>query len=357
MSYLDNLVVKDTSIKSFEELKNEYFNNNKRLEEIKEEINKLEIENPHCLSLEDAHNIYWILGLSKTQLKINIDVDIDDLKNRFTYVIPGLQKYMELLRTQKMLKDRNEDLLSEYIDFEHFDNSNCDHNFIKYNGYLICAKCLSSTKYYNLNVNDVDFLELCAKKQHIFLTDVKEKDLALYHNLWDEHCDMLSQMDINDPDYSERRYSAEESAFSEICRKIKIANMMDRNEYKLNEYRTLNPKYLNDEQFEKLLISNDKDKKEIDESNSKYKKMLLETCNVVMFELLILKGTPIMDLLKKVNNDGEQLNALVKAYYNLSSPERRIESGYFKNERDAVFYECLTADPVINTKIKEMKLR
>lgn len=357
MNYLDNLVVKDASIKSFEELKNEYFNNNKRLEEIKDDINKLKIKNPHCLSLEDAHNIYWILGLSKTQLKVNIDVDIDDLKNRFTYVIPGLQKYMELLRTQKMLKDRNEDLLSEYIDFEHFDNSNCEHNFIKYNGYLICVKCLSSTKYYNLNPDDVDFLELCAKKQHVFLTDVKEKDLPLYYNLWDEHCDFLSQMDKNDPDYSEKRYFVEESALSEITRKIKIANMMDRKEYKLNEFRGINPEYLNADESRFLLDEVNKNAKEIRESNPKNLSLLLELCAVIRYEILILRGNSIFELYESIEKDENQVIALSKAYYNLSSPERRIKSGYFKDEKDAVWYECLTADPHINYKIKKMKSR
>lgn len=58
MDYLDNLVVKDVDIKSFVDLKNEYLNNIKRLNQIKEEINDLEMQNPHSLSLEDAHNIY-----------------------------------------------------------------------------------------------------------------------------------------------------------------------------------------------------------------------------------------------------------------------------------------------------------
>ena len=61
-------------------------------------------------------------------------------------------------------------------------------------------------------------------------------------------------------------------------------------------------------------------------------------------------------MLKEATNENDKI-ALTKAYYNLSNTDFRINSGYFHRDNDAIFYGCYTANPDINSRILEMKLR
>ena len=89
--------------------------------------------------------------------------------------------------------------------------------------------------------------------------------------------------------------------------------------------------------------------------NTRFKKMLLEECKIAKYEVLILSGENIPLLYNSLDNKDDKF-ALIKAYYNLSNQDYRINSGYFKTSNEAVFYDCRTAHPEINQKILELKL-
>lgn len=64
-------------------------------------------------------------------------------------------------------------------------------------------------------------------------------------------------------------------------------------------------------------------------------------------------------MLKETTDEDEKI-ALTKAYYNLSDSYFRVNSGYFDSshiDNDALFYDCYTANPDINSTILGIKLR
>ena len=61
--------------------------------------------------------------------------------------------------------------------------------------------------------------------------------------------------------------------------------------------------------------------------------------------------------------DEDDKSALTKAYYNISNQDFRMNSGYFGTRFDmidryaALRYDCITANPEINSRILQMRYR
>lgn len=356
MKSLDELVSKGYPeyFNSFKELKAEYDRVTSNIEEYEKEKEKKEKETSveDGLSLAAAYDIYSILGLVKNRL--NVSQDVIELRNKLVKTIPNMSEYILTLKIINDSKKIQNAILESEINFNQFGNDDCDeHHFITLNGDLVCAKCMSSSKDYDANESDIEFLTLCAKKKGKYLQDVEEQDIPLYKVLLQEEYNILDKMDKTDPDYSENKYLIEESMLTHIRTQIKIAKMMDNGEYEI--FRTINPKYLSDEDAVKLLTKIQESIKEINNSDSGQKDLLLEMCEVAIYEVLILRGHTISEMAIKASE--EQLFALAKAYYNISNYDYKDNDDYFDNKKDAISYKCLTANPKINQKVLDMKVK
>lgn len=350
MERLNELINIESTFKhnNFKELLNKYRKITRNIN--KYSAMKIEMEKNYTiddgLTLGDAHSIYLILGLLKSQL--NACDNVIELRNKFVRIIPSLSKYIEVVDGINSLKEMETDILENGINLKKFGNGHCDeHHFIKIKNHLVCAKCMASTKDYNAKTSEVEFLTLCAQRKGLFLKDVEESDLTLYNVLLSEQYDSLNKS---------YNFSSSKNILNDICQKIMIAKMMDRKEYKISDNHIINPEYLSYEKGQKIINEINRKKQEIINSNSKHKDLLLELCDVSMNEVLILRGYSIEELLKGITT-GEEITVLAKAYYNISNYEYRINSGYFENQNDAANYQCLTANKQINQKILDMKFK
>lgn len=359
MKSLDGLLSKGYTeyFSSFKELKDEYdrvTSNNEEYSKKKENMEK-EASVEGGLTLAEAYGIYSILGIVKNRL--NVSQDVIELRNKLVKTIPNMSEYILTLKIINDSKKIQNSILENEIDFNQFGSDDCDeHHFIRLNDELVCAKCMSSSKDYIATQSDVEFLTLCAKEKGKFLQGVEEQDIPLYKVLLERQYDILDKMDKPDPDYSENKYLTEEGMLAHICNEIKIAKMMDSGEYEINKFRTINPKYLSDEAVVKLLAKIQETIQEINNSDSRQKDLLLEMCEVAINEVLILRGHTISELMS-IKTSEEELFALAKAYYNISNYDYKINDDYFDNLKDAINYKCLTANPKINQKVLDMKVK
>ena len=115
-----------------------------------------------------------------------------------------------------------------------------------------------------------------------------------------------------------------------------------------------NPKYLDEETCDKLLSRLFEDYQKLESSNTRFKELLIEEILTANYEILILSGERIPRLVE-MDNTEQTLTALSKAVYNMYRDDIRESRDYFENEKDAVFYDCLTANQKVNKKIIEMK--
>lgn len=71
------------------------------------------------------------------------------------------------------------------------------------------------------------------------------------------------------------------------------------------------------------------------------------------------KNNNIMNKPKEVTNNLkikiEDKECFIIAYSHLNDCDYRINSGHFKNEKEAVFYDCITANPEINKRLLKIK--
>lgn len=170
------------------------------------------------------------------------------------------------------------------------------------------------------------------------------------------------ELDISDDDYlikAEEQYYADEYEFVELRTTLTKAHLLDAQTYEGQKLKVKNPKYLSDAKKKELLENLEKELDEIQKMESRFKPLLIEQCKTAKYEILILSGEHIPTLLKETGDEDEKI-ALTKAYYNLSDKNFRVNSGYFEpshRNNDAIFYDCYTANPEINSKVLEIKLR
>ncbi len=235
------------------------------------------------------------------------------------------------------------------------------HSFVIEENELKCVYCGATTKDYPLSKEEFEFLVLCAKQRGILLEEFKKEDWPLLQVIIEQQNyrrSLRPEIDIFEEDYldkAEEQFYDDEYEFTELRISLARAHMLDAQIYEGQKVKVKNPKYLSNEKKKELLENLEKELEEIQKTNSKFKPLLIEQCKTAKYEILILSGEHIPTLLKATTDEDEKM-ALAKAYYNLSNSDFRVNSGYF-NPDDAIFYDCYTANPEINSKILEMKLK
>ena len=289
---------------------------------------------------------------------------------------PELKTYIELCRELREKRQKRSNVLSENISFNYFaDDLVFDeicfprHYLVKTDDNLVCMCCGAKTQDFGMTKEDVEFLELCAENQGMFLKEVSKKDVPLLMVLLEERRERVKERTpiheieedsiMGHMDWAEEYYLEDEAVISDMRRKIKQAQMLDEGLFEADGYRVSNSKYLEQDRTEKLLTKLNKQIASLENSTTKSKELQLEMCRTVKYEVLILAGNRVPVLYEEAKNEDEKI-ALIKAYYNISNTDYRINSGYFKpdhRDNDAIFYTCRTAHPEINQKLLEMKLK
>lgn len=151
--------------------------------------------------------------------------------------------------------------------------------------------------------------------------------------------------------------SSKKAIIDDILKKVDKIHTLDQKEitYKENRYKFIN------ELRETLL------KEELEIVNSKIsyqtKDLLLFAIDAAKYEILLLEGKKVTTILEDIesNNDKEEreykIDALVKAYYNLTNINFRENSEYFTNDNDIWYAEFETANYRINKRLLKMMKR
>ena len=263
---------------------------------------------------------------------------------------------------------RIQDILFEKITFdirdEHGYKSFCEHQLVLVDNNLKCVCCGFSTEDYNLTEQDLELLIQSARRRGIIFNDVTKGDLLLLAILKNEREkykkqrtsieDFEENWEMSKGDYAEELYLDDEQELFNINLQVRRAHMLDKGVLEEGGTRVSNPKYLDEESRDKLLSKLFEDYKELEASDTKFKELLMEEILTANYEILILSGERIPNLVENANTE-QTLTALAKAVYNMSRDDIRMNRDYFKTENDAVFYDCLTANKKVNKKIIEMK--
>lgn len=368
---------KDGSLKYYMEKYNKL---NKNIETLKlkkkqydDLINSNEKTDASDLTFKEKYVIYTMIEsvILKDKEQAPFDIDLYALKVKFKKLYDDIHEYLDVIEGIKTLEKRRRNIINENITFNCFDDEyysdHCleHHSFVVEGNELKCVYCGATTKDYPLSKEEFEFLVLCAKQKGILLEEFKKEDWPLLQVIIEKQNyrrSLRPEIDILSEDYldtAEEQFYDDEYEFTELRIALARAHMLDAQIYEGNKVKVKNPKYLSDEKKKELLENLEKELDEIQKTNSRFKPLLIEQCKTAKYEILILSGGHIPTLLKETIDEDEKI-ALTKAYYNLSDSYFRVNSGYFDyshRNNDAIFYDCYTANPEINSKILEMILR
>jgi|GEM_PF-4813955 len=330
------------------------------------------------MSFEDRLNLYNLLcQLNNQHGYMYAGVDLVSLREKFKSTFSNLEQYLDLMEDLRNAQNVRDEILNRNIDFDEFSkeevwNSNCfkKHHFAYIDKHLECLCCGASTKGFEMNDEQIQFLMKCAKSQGMLLETVTKSDIPLYRVLkaeedaWRNQRTPLNEIEkdsmMDRMDWAEEYFLQDESELSDIDRTIRRAQMWDSGIYETDELKVSRQTYFDQEWADYL---NSKVANQFRHINNSYKgnnkELLLEMCLTYIYEIEILSGKHIPSLYASATTEEDKI-AIVKAYSNLSNQNYRVQSGYFKHDNrnwDAVSYDCRTAHPKINEKIMEMKLK
>ena len=326
------------------------------------------------LSFKDKWGIYSIIDnliRNSSDDCTYLGVDLQDLKQHLEDEYKDVADYVRIMSELRNLRGNIHRILTEYITFDIFYNdcfNNCcmgRHFFVRLENELKCMRCGATTKDYPLSEEEIDFLTLCAEKQGILLKEVSKDDLPLLQVLMerqDYYRSLREPLDHDSEDYltqAEEQGLDDEAETLDLRRQIRKAHLLDSQTYDSKNFRVSNPKYLSDDKTKGLLSEVKKDLDKAMKLDSRFKDLIIENCKIAKYEILILSGQHIPSLLEQTNDEEDRI-ALTKAYYYISNQEYRVNSNYFDSSnrnRDAISYDCVTANPEINNRILQMKIR
>ena len=319
------------------------------------------------LSFKDQYKIFELIN--KEALRSE-DKYLIELKEKIRKLFPEVDNYINSQNKLRELVDEKNRAATEDISFDTFNidyDSECipNHTFVRLDGELKCICCGATTKDYDLDEKELDFLTECADKQEMLIKSATKEDLPLLQVLFERNAfnrglytisedEELSEMNIE-----EEQYFAEVAEISELNRAVEKAHVLDAEERDQEDLIVENSKYFSEEQANELLIKIGKELEKLKESDSRFKNLMIEDCMTAKYEVLLLAGKHINTLLEMAKDEDERI-ALTKAYYNISNQVYRLNSDYFAPDYrsyDALKFDFVTANPDINNQVLEMKLR
>ena len=279
--------------------------------------------------------------------------DLDDVNKKRFDRINCNNDYVRYKLNRRILIELNGGLLNLYKDFiesDAFPFSKDDyHFFVSSDTYLVDA------------ITDVDSSEL-NKEENTFLSD---SIASIYkYNPNDYSSDDIPLIKVL---YlkSKASYVNPVTLCDAIKSDIRVIKNLDAKGKNVCSYRSYQYKdsWKIDHFKNKLLIQ----EKRVLDSDSKYKDLLLFSIRSAFYELELLSGTRVTEVLEQlenvevVNRHQErkreyEMEALIKAYYNLTDINFRENSNYFSDD-DYIFARFETADKKVNEKMLKMMKR
>ena len=279
--------------------------------------------------------------------------DLDDVNKKRFDRINCNNDYVRYKLNRRILIELNGGLLNLYKDFiesDAFPFSKDDyHFFVSSDTYLVDA------------ITDVGSSEL-NKEENTFLSD---SIASIYkYNPNDYSSDDIPLIKVL---YlkSKASYVNPVTLCDAIKSDIRVIKNLDAKGKNVCSYRSYQYKdsWKIDHFKNKLLIQ----EKRVLDSDSKYKDLLLFSIRSAFYELELLSGTRVTEVLEQlenvevVNQHQErkreyEMEALIKAYYNLTDINFRENSNYFSDD-DYIFARFETADKKVNEKMLKMMKR
>ena len=319
------------------------------------------------LSFKDQYKIFELIN--KEALRSENKYLIE-LKEKIRKLFPEVDNYINSQNKLRELVDEKNRAATEDISFDTFNidyESECipNHTFVRLDGELKCICCGATTKDYDLDEKELDFLTECADKQEMLIKSATKEDLPLLQVLFERNAfnrslyTISEDEELSDMNIEEEQYFAEVAEISELNRAVEKAHVLDAEERDQEDLIVENSKYFSEEQANELLIKIGKELEKLKESDSRFKNLMIEDCMTAKYEVLLLAGKHINTLLEMAKDEDERI-ALTKAYYNISNQVYRLNSDYFAPDYrsyDALKFDFVTANPDINNQVLEMKLR
>lgn len=291
-------------------------------------------------------------------------INLLSLQGKIEELDSDVEKYIEINNELDRINRNIEYIEKEAINFISLRTESTDvhcsdhHHLVRFDDELICTCCGATTKEYDLTKEELDFLTKCANSQGDFEMRLAEDEKSLLQVLRENYLTTITWPDWPDEDdekaffsreteSEERWLNAESEAFQVILGILK-ARLLDAGKTYDGETRCADPKFLSDEESEKLLESAREQLEQAEKSDSRFKDLMIEECKTAMYEALILSGKHIPTLFKEAEDD-ETKDIIAKAYYNILHN--------VGNYGDLYNYDCYTALPEINNRVLKMKLR
>ena len=279
--------------------------------------------------------------------------DLDDVNKKRFDRINCNNDYVRYKLNRRILIELNGGLLNLYKDFiesDAFPFSKDDyHFFVSSDTYLVDA------------ITDVDSSEL-NKEENTFLSDSIASIYKYNPNDYsNDDIPLIKVLYLK----SKASYVNPVTLCDAIKSDIRVIKNLDAKGKNVCSYRSYQYKdsWKIDHFKNKLLIQ----EKKVLDSDSKYKDLLLFSIRSAFYELELLSGTRVTEVLEQlenvevVNQHQErkreyEMEALIKAYYNLTDINFRENSNYFSDD-DYIFARFETADKKVNEKMLKMMKR
>ena len=279
--------------------------------------------------------------------------DLDDVNKKRFDRINCNNDYVRYKLNRRILIELNGGLLNLYKDFiesDAFPFSKDDyHFFVSSDTYLVDA------------ITDVDSSEL-NKEENTFLRDIIASIYKYNPNDYSsDDIPLIKVLYLK----SKASYVNPVTLCDAIKSDIRVIKNLDAKGKNVCSYRSYQYKdsWKIDHFKNKLLIQ----EKRVLDSDSKYKDLLLFSIRSAFYELELLSGTRVTEVLEQlenvevVNQHQErkrecEMEALIKAYYNLTDINFRENSNYFSDD-DYIFARFETADKKVNEKMLKMMKR
>lgn len=361
---------------NFESLFSEYKEIKKQLEldlQKKEKFEKaINQRNYNTKELTFRDQVILVKTLGSLLNKNPYDYDLESLYYKILFKYRDVDLYENIDNIINNKKRSIRDILIDEVTFDHFRKDEfeercecCGHILVNFDDELKCLFCNATTKDYGLTKEEVDFLTLCAEKQGLLYKEIRKEDLPFVQLLLNKseeirdernkrfmeeyrNTDEELRMDLDE----ELFYDNEYETWS-IKNSVKKAHLLDEKKYDDDRFSDRFESILDEEEKQKILNSIEIELEKIKTGNSKFKDFMIEECNTAKYEVLILSGKHIPTLVEEVTNEDDMI-ALTKAYYNLFNSRT---ADYFENKEKNHWFKCVTANPKINNKILEMKVR
>lgn len=321
-----------------------------------------ESNNDKEISFKAQWWLYNMLGYQVNQkFALEEGVDCEELKHKIKLQFPDVQGYINNIESIKSTSEMMRRIIEEEITFdflfEEYVDDRCflKHYFVRIGDELRCACCGASTNDFYLTKKEVDFLTECANAQGMFIKDATKEDIPFIQVLVKKHeLERLNRLRLDDEtdEIEEDWIIEEEEIEQDMKREFIEAHMIDD--------RLISTRYLPEEKKQKLLVEINKEYGRALKSDSRFKALMLEECEVAKYEVLLLSGVSASILFSRATSKSSKI-ALAKAYYNISNRDFRVNSDYNIPEistlNDIATLRCLTANPEINQMVLDLKVR